>query len=136
MTNENFEELIFASSERLNDNVLNIMPEIKSLSGDEAGKKIFNKFLYEDKYAGFKRSRGLLNGTGKFRLVIPRNKPSGLNPQQIDVLQCLYVKHRVVGDKIQGLKDQKLFDALNGKKVMNISKTMCIDFRKAYKSKK
>ena len=133
------------------DNVLDIMSEIKTISGDKAGQKILNKFLNEDRYTGFSEANRLLKYGFKpnrllspqqsyiFRLVMPTNfimkngikVVIGLNPQQEFALQSIYLKQTQVDKRLLEMKDRKLDVAQSNNKIIHLAKNLTMDFRKA-----
>ena len=124
-------------------NVLDIMPDIIKVSGDKAGRKVLNKFLDTDYRKGYVESNKLLSKgwtpnrltsvkqAFRFRLVMPKNKPFGLNPLQEYALQENYLKNVKVGGQILDIKDIKLIVAESGKKIIHLAKNLTIDFRRA-----
>jgi hypothetical protein len=121
MTNENYEMLVMP--EKVNDNTLDIMPEIKLISGNKAGNKVFNRFLERDKKSNFRDCKELVRD---FKLEMPK----GLNEQQEFVLQNLYLKHKAIGYELMALKRRKVDVAQAQKKVLNFTKLLKLDFRK------
>ena len=107
-----------------NENTLDIMPEIKLISGDKAGNKVFNKFLDRDKKNNFRDCKELVRD---FKLEMPK----GLNRQQEFVLQNLYLKHKAIGYEIMALKRRKVDLAQAQGKILNFTKLVKFDFRKA-----
>lgn len=117
------------------EHTLNIMPEIKLISGDKAGQKVFNRFLATDKKSKFRESinslkNGFFIGSQRFKLKMPINQPYGLNPQQEFALQELYLKWKAVGNEIVGLKDRRFYVAEQEGKILHYSKLLTLDFRK------
>jgi hypothetical protein len=114
---------LFTPKKELEKCELDIFTEIKTISGNKAGNKVYNRFLEKDKKNKFRDCKELVRD---FKLDMPK----GLNPRQEYVLQNLYLKHKAIGYELRAMKYRKLDIAQAQGKILNFSKLIKIDFRK------